>query len=132
VSRWQRDLTDSTVLRNLGTALGYSLLAFDSCMKGVARLEANPERLQQDLEDSWEVLAEAVQTVMRRYGIEQPYEKLKQLTHGKHGINRATLHAFIRTLDIPDEARQRLLTLTPAGYTGNAAAQAAAIGKDSS
>lgn len=131
VSRWQRDLTDSTVLRNLGTALGYTLLAYDSCMQGISRLEANPERLQQDLEDSWEVLAEAVQTVMRRYGIEQPYEKLKQLTHGKHGINRSTLQAFIRGLDIPDEARQRLLTLTPAGYTGNAAAQAAAIGKDS-
>lgn len=131
VSRWQRDLTDSTVLRNLGVALGYTLLAYDSCMKGIGRLEANPDRLRQDLEDSWEVLAEAVQTVMRRYGIAQPYEKLKQLTHGKHGINRAALHAFIRALDIPDEARQRLLTLTPAGYTGNAAAQAAAIAKDS-
>jgi len=130
VSRWQRDLTDSTVLRNLGVAMGYALLAYDSCLKGIGKLEADRERLNRDLDDNWEVLAEAVQTVMRRYGVDRPYEKLKELTRGKHGLNHATLHAFIRGLDIPEDARQRLLALTPAGYTGNAAAQAAAIRQD--
>ena len=130
VSRWQRDLTDSTVLRNLGVAFGYALLAFESCLKGIGKLEADADRLNRDLDENWEVLAEAVQTVMRRYGVERPYEKLKELTRGKQGFNRAALHAFIRGLDIPDEARQRLLALTPAGYTGNAAAQAAAIRRD--
>ena len=129
-SRWQRDLTDSTVLRNLGVALGYALLAYDSCLRGIGRLEVDSERLAHDLDDNWEVLAEAVQTVMRRYGVAQAYEKLKELTQGKHGIDRDSLHGFIRGLNIPDDAKQTLLTLTPAGYTGNAAAQAAALHKD--
>jgi len=107
-------------------ALGYALLAYESCLRGLGKLEVDAERLARDLDDNWEVLAEAVQTVMRRYAVEEPYEKLKALTRGK-GINRQSLQAFIRALPIPDEARQRLLTLTPAGYTGNAAAQAAAI-----
>jgi adenylosuccinate lyase len=127
ISRWQRDLTDSTVLRNLGVAIGHAVLAFDACIKGIGRLAVDADSLQRDLDQNWEVLGEAVQTVMRRYGVSEPYEKLKELTRGKNGFNRASLHAFIRTLAIPEEARQRLLTLTPAGYTGNAAAQAAAI-----
>jgi len=127
VSRWQRDLTDSTVLRNLGVAFGYSLLAFDSCMRGIGKLEVDRHRLQQDLESNWEVLAEPIQTVMRRYGVPEPYEKLKALTRGQQGITRDALHAFIRELDIPDAAKQRLLALTPSGYTGNAAKQAAAV-----
>jgi adenylosuccinate lyase len=129
VSRWQRDLTDSTVLRNLGVAFGYSLLAWDSCLRGIGKLEINGARLAEDLDANWEVLAEPIQTVMRRHGIENPYEKLKELTRGKHGITRDTLHAFIRGLAIPEEARQRLLELTPAGYTGNAADQAAALAR---
>jgi adenylosuccinate lyase len=129
VSRWQRDLTDSTVLRNLGVALGYSLLAYDSCLRGIGKLEVDRSRLQQDLDDNWEVLAEPIQTVMRRHGVENPYEKLKALTRGKHGMTRETLHAFIQGLAIPDDAKQRLLALTPAGYTGNAAAQAAGISR---
>jgi adenylosuccinate lyase len=129
VSRFQRDLTDSTVLRNLGTGLGYALLAYDSCLRGIGKLEVNPARLTEDLNANWEVLAEAIQTVMRRYGVPEPYEKLKQLTRGQGGITRDSLQGFIRALVIPEEARQRLLTLTPATYTGNAAAQAAAIGK---
>jgi adenylosuccinate lyase len=130
VSRWQRDLTDSTVLRNLGTVFGYALLAYDSCLKGIGKLDVDPARLEQDLDQNWEVLAEAVQTVMRRYGLPEPYEKLKALTRGKHGLNQATLTAFIRELAIPEDAKHRLLALTPAGYTGNAAAQASAIAKD--
>lgn len=129
ISRWQRDLTDSTVLRNLGVAFGHALLAYDSCLKGIGRIEADVERMQRDLEDNWEVLAEAVQTVMRRHGVPEPYEKLKQLTRGRV-VDRAALHTFIRGLDIPDEAKQELLALTPAGYTGNAAAQATAIGEE--
>jgi len=124
VSRFQRDLTDSTVLRNLGVAFGHVLLACDSCLKGIGRLEVNAERLNADLEDNWEILAEAVQTVMRRYGIEGAYEKLKDLTRGKGGINRESMHAFIRGLAIPETAKKRLLSLTPATYIGNAAAQA--------
>ncbi len=127
VSRWQRDLTDSTVLRNLGVALGYSLLAYDSCLRGIGKLEVNSARLAEDLDSNWEVLAEPIQTVMRRYGVPEPYEKLKALTRGQHGMTRDTLHAFIRGLAIPDDAKQRLLALTPAAYTGNAAAQAAAV-----
>jgi adenylosuccinate lyase len=123
VSRWQRDLSDSTVLRNLGVALGYALLAYDACLKGIVKLEVNPARLQEDLDRNWEVLAEAVQTVMRRYGVEQPYEKLKELTRGKDGIDRESLHAFIRSLAIPTDVKDSLLALTPARYTGNAAAQ---------
>jgi adenylosuccinate lyase len=121
VSRWQRDLTDSTVLRNMGVALGYSLLAYDSCLKGLNKLEANPQKLAADLEQNWEVLAEPIQTVMRRYGVSGAYEQLKVLTRGK-GINRKTLHAFISKLKgIPAAEKKRLLALTPANYIGKAA-----------
>jgi adenylosuccinate lyase len=121
VSRWQRDLTDSTVLRNMGVALGYTLLAYESCLKGLNKLEANPQRLDEDLNNSWEVLAEPIQTVMRRYNVENAYDKLKELTRGKGGINRDSLHAFIKTLDIPAAEQKRLLELTPATYIGKAA-----------
>ncbi len=121
VSRWQRDLTDSTVLRNIGVALGHTLLGYDSCAKGLARLEADRKRMAADLDRSWEVLAEAIQTVMRRYGVPGGYEKLKELTRGRDGITRETLHAFIKALAIPDAEKQRLLALTPATYTGKAA-----------
>jgi adenylosuccinate lyase len=123
VSRWQRDLTDSTVLRALGVGLAHSLVAYRSCLKGIGKLEANAAALDADLSDNWEVLAEPIQTVMRRYGIEQPYEQLKALTRGQR-VDRETLWAFVADLAIPDEAKQRLLALTPATYTGNAAAQA--------
>ncbi len=129
VSRFQRDLTDSTVLRNLGIGFGYMLLACDSCLKGIGKLEVNAERLREDLDRNWEVLAEPVQTVMRRHGVEQAYEKLKELTRGKAGITRESMQAFIRTLDIPDSAKKRLLALTPETYTGNAAAQARNLAK---
>ncbi len=129
VSRFQRDLTDSTVLRNLGVAFGYMLLACDSCLKGIGKLEVNAERLRQDLDQNWEVLAEAIQTVMRRHGVEQAYEKLKELTRGKGGITRESMQAFIRTLDIPNDAKKRLLALTPETYTGNAAIQAKNLAK---
>jgi adenylosuccinate lyase len=121
VSRWQRDLTDSTVLRNVGVAFGYCLLGYESCLRGLAKLEANPARLAEDLEGSWDVLAEAVQTVMRAHRVPGSYEKLKELTRGKGGITREDLRAFVVTLDIPADARERLLALTPAGYTGLAA-----------
>ncbi|MGJ8620535.1 MAG: adenylosuccinate lyase [Methylophilaceae bacterium] len=121
ISRWQRDLTDSTVLRNMGVGFGYSLLGYDSCLRGLNKLEINAQRLAEDLDNSWEVLAEPIQTVMRRYGIENPYEQLKELTRGKGGINKASLHAFIETLKIPAEAKQSLLEMTPANYTGKAA-----------
>ncbi|MEW5942254.1 MAG: adenylosuccinate lyase [Pseudomonadota bacterium] len=121
VSRWQRDLTDSTVLRNMGVGLGYALLGYDSCLKGLNKLEANPPRLAEDLDHNWEVLAEPIQTVMRRYGVENPYEQLKELTRGKSGINRETLHAFIAALAIPEAEKRRLLELTPATYIGKAA-----------
>ncbi|OFZ67770.1 MAG: adenylosuccinate lyase [Betaproteobacteria bacterium RBG_16_56_24] len=120
-SRWQRDLTDSTVLRNMGVALGYTLLAYESCLKGLNKLEANPQRIADDLNASWEVMAEAIQTVMRRYGIANAYDKLKELTRGKEGINRASLQAFISSLDIPEAEKQRLLQLSPGAYTGMAA-----------
>jgi adenylosuccinate lyase len=123
VSRMQRDLSDSTVLRNMGVALGHALLACDSCLRGLDKLEANPQRLAEDLDANWEVLAEPIQTVMRRFGIENPYEQLKELTRGR-GITRDGLHAFIKTLAIPDAEKQRLLALTPATYIGNAAAMA--------
>jgi adenylosuccinate lyase len=122
ISRWQRDLTDSTVLRNMGVAFGYSLLGYDSCLRGLNKLEVNPSRLAEDLDNSWEVLAEPIQTVMRRYGIENPYEQLKELTRGKGGINQASLHAFIEKLNIPNEAKHLLLQMTPASYTGKASA----------
>jgi adenylosuccinate lyase len=118
VSRWQRDLTDSTVLRNLGVGFGYCMIAYSSCLRGIGKLDADPVRIAADLDEHWEVLAEPVQTVMRRYGIEQPYEKLKELTRGKKDISKESLHAFIKTLDLPEDARQRLLDMTPANYIG--------------
>ena len=120
ISRWQRDLTDSTVLRNMGVAFGYTLLGYDSCLRGLNKLEINPEKLALDLDNSWEVLAEPIQTVMRRYGIENPYEQLKELTRGKGGINKASLHTFISGLNIPADAKQALLEMTPASYVGKA------------
>jgi adenylosuccinate lyase len=117
VSRWQRDLTDSTVLRNIGVGLGYTLLAYDSCLRGLNKLEVNPGRMADDLDNNWEVLAEPVQTVMRRYGIENPYEQLKELTRGK-GISKDALREFINGLAIPQEAKDRLLVMTPATYVG--------------
>jgi len=120
VSRWQRDLTDSTVLRNMGVALGHTLLAYDSCVKGLNKLDVNPVRLSADLEETWEVLAEPIQTVMRRYGVQNPYEQLKALTRGKEGISKDALHQFIRELDIPQAEKQRLLTMTPQNYIGKA------------
>jgi adenylosuccinate lyase len=127
VSRWQRDLTDSTVLRNMGVGVGYSLIAYQASLKGISKLELNAERLADDLDDSWEVLAEPIQTVMRRYGIEKPYEKLKELTRGR-GMDQAVMQEFVARLDLPEAAREALLALTPATYTGNAAAQARDIG----
>jgi adenylosuccinate lyase len=118
VSRWQRDLTDSTVLRNMGVALGYSLLAYDACQRGLGKLEPDSRRLAEDLNANWEVLAEPIQTVMKRHGIEDAYEQLKALTRGKSGIDREALHAFIAGLAIPREEKQRLLGLTPETYTG--------------
>ncbi|MBM3342896.1 MAG: adenylosuccinate lyase [Betaproteobacteria bacterium] len=128
ISRWQRDLTDSTVLRNMGVALGYTLLGYDSCLKGLGKLEANPAQLAADLDDNWEVLAEPIQTVMRRYGVSGAYEQLKDLTRGKDGINRETLAAFINGLrGIPEAEKRRLLALTPANYIGKAAVLAKKI-----
>ncbi len=122
ISRWQRDLTDSTVLRNMGVALGYSLLAYDSCLKGLGKLEANPAKLAEDLDANWEVLAEPIQTVMRRYNVSGAYEQLKELTRGKAGINRETLRVFIGGLNgIPESEKQRLMNLSPATYIGQAA-----------
>jgi adenylosuccinate lyase len=122
VSRWQRDLTDSTVLRNMGVAMGHTLLAYDSCARGLNKLQANPQRLADDLERNWDVLAEPIQTVMRRYGVTGAYEQLKELTRGKGGITRDSLHRFIRTLSaVPEHERERLLRMTPASYTGKAA-----------
>jgi adenylosuccinate lyase len=126
VSRWQRDLTDSTVLRNLGVGVAHSTLAYRSALKGISKLEADPVRMAGDLEACWEVLAEAIQTVMRRYGIETPYEKLKDLTRGQ-AITAQKLHTFIKGLDIPSAEKERLLTLAPGGYIGNAPEQARRI-----
>ncbi len=120
ISRWQRDLTDSTVLRALGTAFGHALVGLASLRKGLGKLSANPERLAADLDAAWEVLAEAVQTVMRRHGLPNPYEQLKALTRGQ-GITAASMRTFIEGLDLPADARQRLLALSPADYTGLAA-----------
>nr|MBP8295924.1 adenylosuccinate lyase [Burkholderiales bacterium] len=120
VSRWQRDLTDSTVLRNMGVAFGYCLLGYVSCAQGLGKLEVNAKRLAEDLDANWEVLAEPIQTVMRRYGVENPYEQLKALTRGKQGITRASLHAFIDDLALPAEVKARLKALTPASYLGKA------------
>ncbi len=129
ISRWQRDLTDSTVLRNMGTALGFALLGYESCLRGLHKLEANPARLAEDLEANWEVLAEPIQTVMRRYGLEKPYEQLKALTRGRDGIDQASLATFIQGLALPEEARQHLLAMTPGSYTGKAAELARRIGR---
>jgi adenylosuccinate lyase len=120
ISRWQRDLTDSTVLRNMGVALGYALLGYDSLLRGLAKLEAAPECLRDDLDANWELLAEPIQTVMRRYGIANPYEKLKELTRG-HRISREGMQSFVQSLEIPAAAKAELLELTPWGYTGKAA-----------
>jgi len=120
VSRWQRDLTDSTVLRNMGVALGYALLALDSLSRGMDKLEVNEAALAADLDDAWEVLAEPVQTVMRRHGLPDPYGQLKEFTRGKP-ITRELMQGFIRGLALPEEDRQRLLAMTPASYTGLAA-----------
>ncbi len=126
VSRWQRDLTDSTVLRNLGVGIAHSVIAYEASLKGIGKLELNAARIAEDLDACWEVLAEPIQTVMRRYAIENPYEKLKELTRGK-GIGPEALQMFIDGLDMPADAKAELRMLTPAGYTGNAAAQAKRI-----
>jgi adenylosuccinate lyase len=123
ISRWQRDLTDSTVLRNLGVGFAHSLLSYASALKGISKLEANPEAMLEDLDNNWEVLAEPIQTVMRRYGIENPYEKLKDLTRGQR-VNKDIMLEFINNLELPEEAKQSLRELTPANYIGNAAEQA--------
>lgn len=120
VSRWQRDLTDSTVLRNMGVGIGYALLGFVAHLRGLNKLEANPAALAADLDTTWELLAEPIQTVMRRYGVANPYEKLKDLTRGKDSITPDVLKQFIEALEIPGEAKTRLLELTPAGYVGKA------------
>ncbi len=122
ISRWQRDLTDSTVLRNLGVGFSHSLIAYQSLLKGLNKLEINADIIEADLNSSWEVLAEPIQTVMRRYGIENPYEKLKELTRGK-AITQQAFQEFIQTLDIPEDARNNLLKLTPQNYIGNAVEQ---------
>jgi len=126
ISRWQRDLTDSTVLRNMGVGFGYSSIAYQSTLKGIGKLELNQQRLAEDLNNAWEVLAEPVQTVMRRYNIPEPYEKLKALTRGQ-AITKETIQAFIETLEIPASAKAELRQLTPASYIGNAIAQAKAL-----
>ena len=128
VSRWQRDLTDSTVLRNMGVGIAHTLIALDSCAKGLSKLDINKEALNQDLEQAWEVLAEPIQTVMRRYGIENAYEQLKELTRGQT-INQETLRNFIEQLAIPDDAKSNLLKLTPQNYIGNAVVQANLVSK---
>jgi adenylosuccinate lyase len=118
VSRWQRDLTDSTVLRNVGVAVGHALLGWAALRQGLAKLDADPRRMAADLDANWEVLAEAIQTVMRRYGLPEPYEQLKALTRGRTGMTRESLRAFVATLALPDDAKARLLALTPATYVG--------------
>jgi adenylosuccinate lyase len=126
VSRWQRDLSDSTVLRNTGVAVAHCVIACESCLKGISKLQLNEVRTAEDLNNSWEVLAEALQTVMRRYGIEKPYEKLKDLTRDQD-VNRETLQVFIQSLDLPENVKQELEDLTPVTYTGNAGEQARSI-----
>ncbi|NLC02608.1 MAG: adenylosuccinate lyase, partial [Pseudomonas formosensis] len=126
ISRWQRDLTDSTVLRNLGVGFAHGVIAYESTLKGISKLEVNIQRIAEDLNNSWEVLAEPVQTVMRRYAVPEAYEKLKELTRGK-GITPEAMQAFVDSLEIPQEAKRELKALTPASYIGNAAAQARRI-----
>ena len=123
ISRWQRDLTDSTVLRNLGAGLGYSLIGYRSNLKGLTKLELNAEAIDQDIDSCWEILAEPIQTVLRRYRIEKPYEKLKEFTRGRV-INKESIQEFISELDIPNQAKQDLLDLNPRNYIGNAIDQA--------
>ena len=126
ISRWQRDLSDSTVLRNLGTGVGYSVIAYQACLKGLGKLELNSAALDRDLDEAWEVLGEAIQTVMRSHGIAEPYEKLKNFTRGQD-ITAESIAAFVNSLAVPDKVKSGLLVLTPASYTGNAVAQAMAI-----
>jgi adenylosuccinate lyase len=126
ISRWQRDLSDSTVLRNTGIAVAHCVIAYESCLKGIGKLQVNEQRTAEDLNNSWEVLAEALQTVMRRHGIEKPYEKLKDLTRNQQ-VNQATLQTFINTLELPDNVKQELANLTPASYTGNAGEKASSV-----
>jgi len=126
ISRWQRDLTDSTVLRNLGTGVAYALIAYQSALKGIGKLEADAWKMGQDLDQNWEVLGEAIQTVMRRYGLPEPYEQLKRLTRGQK-VGRDTIREFVSSLDLPENEKQRLLTMTPATYTGNAQQQAKSV-----
>ncbi len=126
VSRWQRDLTDSTVLRNLGVGVAHSLIAWQSIERGTKKLDADAWKMGQDLEANWEVLAEAIQTVMRRYGLPEPYEQLKRYTRGKK-VGKEALRAFVQGLKLPEKEKQRLLKLTPADYTGDAADQARSL-----
>ncbi|NRA43249.1 MAG: adenylosuccinate lyase, partial [Pseudomonadales bacterium] len=126
ISRWQRDLTDSTVLRNMGVGLAYSLIAYQATLKGLNKLEINPQALASDLDNAWEVLAEPIQTVMRRYAIDEPYEKLKAFTRGK-AMNAEMMADFIASLELPESAKAELLAMTPASYIGNAVAQTKAI-----
>jgi len=126
ISRWQRDLTDSTVLRTLGTGFGHTLVGLDALLRGLGKLSVNPERIAADLDASWEVLAEAVQTVMRRHGLPNPYEQLKALTRG-HGIDAQSMRDFIAALELPAEDRKRLMDMTPSSYTGAAERLAKAI-----
>jgi len=128
ISRWQRDLTDSTVLRNMGVALGYALLAYDSLARGLGKLEVNPQALADDLDAAWEVLAEPIQTVMRRHALPNPYERLKELTRGK-AITKESIQAFVQTLELPEEDKARLLAMTPGNYIGKAVELAERIGK---
>jgi len=126
ISRWQRDLTDSTVQRNFGVAIGYVVIAMHSARKGLGKLQVNNDAIQADVAEAWEVLAEAVQTVMRRYGISEPYEKLKALTRGQ-AVSKELLHEFIGSLEIPEAEKKRLIELTPDTYTGLAAELASKI-----
>ena len=126
ISRWQRDLSDSTVLRNTGVAVAHCIIAYESCLKGIGKLQVNEQRTTEDLDNSWEVLAEALQTVMRRYGIEKPYEKLKDLTRDQQ-VNQATLQVFINSLELPDDVKEELARLTPSTYTGNAGEKASSV-----
>jgi adenylosuccinate lyase len=127
VSRWQRDLTDSTVLRNMGVALGYALLGYDSLLRGLDKLELNAAALANDLDDAWEVLAEPIQTVMRRYSLPEPYEQLKKFTRGQP-MTAELMRGFVAALDLPQHEKDRLLAMTPGSYTGMAAALARRIG----